>query len=324
MLKRFKTYFVILIILLAGIIGFFIWFFVGNDAPAIHGKIIWQQVYKENLKLDVYLPTHSVYEKIPVVLFIHGGAWIGGSKESVNFNRFNGAFNQLREQGYAIVSPAYTLANRNHSPFPDCIQDAFDALRWIEENVNTYNFDLQQVGVMGESAGAHLAMMLAYSDPTVFDIKAVQQIKLNYVVDVYGPVDLEKLYHLPLMDSMKKYLDRLPKHIEERFDLPRYLFGFDPEADTARRLAYAKRYSPVTYLNKTAPPTLIIQGKSDEIVPIEQTRVLIGLLDSLLIEHEVHLLEGVNHGFIGANTQQKDSIQLWIVDFVKGNYHSDQ
>ncbi len=61
-------------------IGGLFCFFVAIDAPIIHGKVIFNQEYKENLTLDIYLPTQLKYEKTPVVVFIHGGAWIGGRK----------------------------------------------------------------------------------------------------------------------------------------------------------------------------------------------------------------------------------------------------
>src|SRR5689334_237454 len=86
------------------------YFVVSNGAPIITGKVIRNIEYKPGLKLDVYTPTKQVYDKTPVVIYIHGGAWISGLKEGLNFNRFNQAANHLREAGYAIVSINYTLA----------------------------------------------------------------------------------------------------------------------------------------------------------------------------------------------------------------------
>lgn len=316
MRKRIKYVFIVIIILAVGLISFFAWFFISNEAPLIYGKVIWHQDYKENLKLDIYLPTKLVYEKVPVILYIHGGAWITGSKETVNINRFNDAFNRLREKGYAIVSPDYTLANRDRSPFPDCIVDFYDALFWIENNAEKYQFDLQNVGAFGESAGAHIALLSAYSNAEVFNTNQSEKIQLNYVVDMYGPTDLTELYNSSLVDSLRNYLQRLPGNLEDRLDMTHYLFGFDPEEDTIKTAKFMKKYSPVSFLNSSIPPTLLIHGVADQIVPVEQSLLLKTKLDSLHIKNELHVLEDVDHAFRGASQIQKDSIQIWIVDFI--------
>src|SRR5687767_14074552 len=90
MKKRWKFFFLLLtlvITMLSGL-GFFL---IANDAPIITGNVTRNVEYKDGLKLDVYAPTRQVYDKTPVVLYIHGGAWIAGAKEGINFNRFNQA-----------------------------------------------------------------------------------------------------------------------------------------------------------------------------------------------------------------------------------------
>ena len=164
-MKRFKSFFRKLliafgIITIAGV-AWLTWFFVANEAPILMGDVIHHVAYKNNLTLDIYQPTDTVYAKNPVVVFFHGGAWIMGIKESININRFNDAINRLRQQGYAVISPEYTLADDGKSPFPDCIIDARDVLVWIKNNAEIYHFDLQNVGLFGESAGAHIALMTA-------------------------------------------------------------------------------------------------------------------------------------------------------------------
>lgn len=320
MLRRLKRIFIFIIIILIGFAGFLAWFFINTDAPVIHGKIIWHQPYKEDLKLDVYLPTQLKYEKTPVVVYFHGGAWLGGNKATVNLNRFNKAFNRLRENGYAIISPEYTLATRDKPPFPDCIIDAYMSLQWIRRNADEYNFDLENIGVFGESARAHIAMMLAYAEEDNFGLDD-SGIDLRYVVDVYGPSDLNELYNSSLVDSLRTYLQRLPEKLEDRLDVTHYLFGFDPEEDTAKRKEYATLYSPISYINRSVPPTLIIHGKLDQIVPIEQSKSLKILLDSNQVENDFHLLRGMDHAFRGASKQQKDSVQSWVVDFIEEKYH---
>lgn len=317
--RPLRRFIVVILVIIFIFPAWLLWFLIANDAPVIYGNVIWHKSYKENFYTDIYLPTQSKFEKTPVVVYIHGGAWIGGNKATVNNNRFNGAFNRLRENGYAIVSPEYTLATLNKPPFPDCINDVSMALQWIKLHADAYNFDVNNIGVFGESSGAQIAMMLAYPDEKV-SFLAANQPKINYVINVYGPTDLEKLYKLPLLDSLKKVIDRFPESLEKRLDITNYLFGFDPEKDTTRRKEYMALYSPMSYINSTAPSTLIIHGEADQLVPVEQSKTLKHKLDSLQVENKIHILKDTDHAFRGATEQQKDSVQRWIVDFIEEKY----
>lgn len=313
--KRWKFLWSILILIAAGIfaLGYFI---ISNDAPIITGKIARNVEYKSGLKLDIYTPTHQVYDKTPVVIYIHGGAWISGLKEGINFNRFNQAANELRNAGYAIISINYTLANSNQSPFPACINDAVDAVRWIHQNAELHHFDINNIGLFGESAGAHIAMMTAFAGY----FKDMPQVHFNYLVDVYGPNQLTGVYHTPTVDTLYSVLAKLPSPLQSRLDIAKYIFGFDPKQDSVRAMETMSEYSPYNRLTSAAPPTLIVHGDSDRIVPFQQSTALHAKLDSLRVENEIHIVKGVDHAFAKATPQQKSDIQKWIVDFIKRHY----
>lgn len=307
-----------------GIVGLILfgavaYYFIGNQAPIIQGEVKHHITYKEGHLLDVYLPTTKTQSKSPVIIYFHGGAWVTGRKEALNFNRFNGAINELRSSGYTIISPDYTLARDGQSPFPDCIIDAYDAIHWVEMHANDYQLDLNNVGVFGESAGAHIAMMTAFTPASSFAAQT-NDIKFRYLIDIYGPADMDMLYHGPTLDTLGKYLNKLPASLQEHLDLSRRLFGFNPVEDSAKANEFMRRYSPINYLSQAAPPTLMIHGNSDRVVPLEQSEHLKKKLDSLNIPNELHLLDGVDHGFIKANEQQRKQVQQWMIDFVKLHY----
>ena len=310
---------IVFLVLLAVSVVMLAYFFIANDAPLLEGEVRYHIPYKDKLTLDVYFPTVEVYDKTPVVLFIHGGAWIAGRKESVNMNRFHGAFNTLRANGYAIVSPEYTLAKKDQAPFPACIEDAFAAVSWISENASDYNFDLENFTLFGESAGAHIAMMLAYAQPNDFNLPFEKQ-EFNCIVDVYGPSDLNLLYHSEYVDSVAAILGKLPEGLRNSLDISHRLFGFDPSEDSLKTHDFAREYAPVEYIHSGAPPTLIIHGTEDQVVPIDQSEVLLQQLSLYNINHESHKLDGANHGFIGATDIQKDSVQACISTFVRNHY----
>ena len=315
-----KLLFLIITIVLL-FIGSIAYFFISNDAPVLHGKIIFHKKYKDNLRLDIYLPTKSVYKKSPVVIFIHGGAWITGRKEGINLNRLNIAINKLRANGYTIISPEYTLARKSKAPFPNCIMDAFDAVKWIEENADEYNIDIDNIGLMGESAGAHIAMMVAFSKGNGFLGKNNHKFKFNYVVDIYGPTELKSLYYSESIDTILTTLNKLPERLSNQLDISKYIFGFDPKTDSIKSNEYMLAYSPINYLDKDAPPTLIIHGKNDRIVPINQSNILKSKLDSLLIENEYYEIDNVDHAFFGIKKEQKKKIQHQIVEFIHKHYY---
>jgi len=83
---KFKRLFIVLTILVIAVIASMASFLFTVDAPIIHGNVFHQVEYKDGLNLDIYSPTIKKYDKTPVILFFHGGAWITGTKESINFN----------------------------------------------------------------------------------------------------------------------------------------------------------------------------------------------------------------------------------------------
>lgn len=308
---RFVKILVILAFMaILGLVGMIVGFMIYNDAPVIHGDLELNLHYKGDKHLDLYQPTIQVYEKSPVVLYFHGGAWMIGRKESINNARFHGAINTLREEGYAVVSPEYALATEDKSPFPDCVIDAYDAADWILANAETYNFDVDNIGVMGESAGAHLALMAGFDDSR-------HNAKINYIVDVYGPTNLYTLYQqqIPFIDTIKAQIPFLGD-----MDIPKMLFGFDPEVEVDSAKALALANSPVQFIRPSSPPILIIHGNQDRVVPISQSEVLIDYLDSFDVKYEFHILDSVDHAFRGASEDQKAKTQEWISEFVMDNY----
>lgn len=264
------------------------------------------------------MPTKITDDKHPVLVFFHGGGWITGTKESMNNARFNGAFNRLRALGYVIISPQYTLAAKNRSPFPECLIDAKDVFQWITEQKDNYNFDLERLGIMGESAGAHIALMVALQNEMKLDDHAI---KLDYLIDVYGPTSLYELYehHKELLGNFQGILEYLPAGISSNLDFVDQLFGFDPKQDSLTTRNFAKLYSPVNYVDNSMPPCLIIHGNKDRLVPITQSEFLIDVLQKNDCKFQSHTLENTDHAFIGISSNQKTEVQNWIVEFITEN-----
>ena len=295
-------------------------YFKRNDAPILRGNLICNISYKKGQKLDLYQPTTKIHHKAPVLIYFHGGGWVFGSKKAVNNARFNAAFNHLREQGYAIISPSYTLAKSGKSPFPACIDDANHTLLWIEQNADKYNFDIDNIGIMGESAGAHIGMMSSYG--SVSNLASPHSLSINYMISIYGPTELFQLYKdlMPFLSGLKERAKKMPGIFQKRFNVAQNLFGFNPINDADRTEVFAKQYSPYHKLTKTAPNTLIIHGDRDQLVPISQSLLLKERLDALGIPNMLKIFKGVGHALRGATFAQRQMIQNHITGFVLDHY----
>ena len=186
-----------------------------------------------HLALDVYRPVPSA--RHPTVVQIYGGAWQRGAPgDDARFATY------LAAHGFVVFAVDY-----RHAPqwrWPAQIEDVRVALRWIRDHAGEYDADASRLALLGRSAGAHLAMLAAY-EPGALPISAV--------VSYYGPVDLADGYRNPPNPDP---LD--VRSIEEAF-----LGGTPDEVPDRYREA-----SPITYVSRRLPPSLLIYGGRDHIV----------------------------------------------------------
>lgn len=295
-------------------------YFKRNNAPILRGSFKGNISYKKGQKLDLYQPTVTKYDQTPVLIYFHGGGWVFGSKKAVNYARFNAAFNQLRAAGYAIISPAYTLAKGGKSPFPACVEDANDVISWIEQNAEKYSFDTNNIGIMGESAGAHIGMMASYDN--LSNKPKSHSLSVNYMINIYGPTELFQLYKdlTPMLNGLKERAKKMPGIFQKRFNIAENLFGFNPKEDDIKTENFAKQFSPYHKLTRDAPTTLIIHGDQDQLVPVSQSLMLKERLDALGIPSMIRIFNGVGHALRGATFTQRQSIQEHITGFVLKHY----
>jgi len=234
-------------------------------------------------KLDLYLPAGK--GPFPWIVRIHGGAWRAGDK-------VGGVPLFLLEAGYAIASVEYRFTNV--APFPAQIQDCKAAVRYLREHAAEFNLDPDRAGAMGDSAGGHLASLLGLAPRVAAltdapDFKTSEAVKA--VVDFYGPSDLR----VPHDDKWNAAHPDLRTAVEDLLGGPR-----DQKADVA------KAASPITYVTKTAPPFLILQGDADDTVLPVQSITLDRALRAAGVPGELILLPGAGHGgaAFGAPEQQ--------------------
>jgi len=248
----------------------------------------------DSVKLDIYQPANPKGEKKPVVLYIHGGGWAKGDKDFTSYYYTTSLKDTLQANGYAFVSINYRLVDKQHN-LSDQISDCRDALKWIIDHADTYHFDVDNIGLFGESAGAHLALMLAYTDKpdTYSDFRA------RYIVDNFGPTDLNKVLKTNASVVTKVvYKLLLPELYNLREKLVKAMTTYDINTQKEQAMAVASYYSPITYIDTAHKiPTLMLHGTKDFIVPIKQSKKLQKALDKHEIENELVKVRKGDHGF---------------------------
>lgn len=278
--------------------------------------IPYKIIEKDTVKLDIHLPKQKVYDKSPVVVFIHGGAWAQGDKE-IKYHYTEGIKDTLQENGYTVVAINYRLVSKTVD-IEEQLNDCKDAIRWIAEHSLKYNFDTENIGLWGESAGAHLALMTAFNTDQDNELP-----KIRFILDNFGPTDLNKVLKTNASWFTKKtYKLLLPKLYDIREKLIFAITSFDINTNKDEAIAVARQYSPVEHL-QTAPktPILILHGNRDFIVPFKQSKKLHKELNKLSVTNKLIKVKKGNHGFTKTDKKEIHHLIKETFVFVQQHYH---
>jgi acetyl esterase/lipase len=241
------------------------------EGTEVHRDLQYVKGGHERQRLDLYLPKKPD-GPLPVIIWVHGGAWLAGSKEGA------GPALPFVGKGYAVASINYRLSQ--HAKFPAQIEDCKAAIRWLRANARTYHLDPDRFGAWGASAGGHLVALLGTSG----DVKDLeghegapdQSSRVQAVVDWFGPTDVTKMggsHDQP--DSPEAGL--LGGPVQENKDK-------------------AARANPMTYVSKDDPPFLIMHGDKDMTVPFGQSELLQEALRKAGVDATFRPVTGAGHG----------------------------
>ena len=218
-------------------------------------NIEYKNANGKSLQLDMYIPK-NIKKPAPLLVFIHGGGWRSGQRS--DYLDYLVAF---AKKGYITATVSYRLLK--DGPYPACVEDITDAVQWFYKHGDKYGYNPDRIALVGGSAGAHLALMAAYewkkpgaANDSIFD--SPNRHRIRAVVDIYGPIDMTTEYarSQPLVTSFIAH-----SYVE------------NPEL--------YREASPIQYLDKNDPPTMILHGTSDNLVPISQSDLFKAKLDSL-------------------------------------------
>jgi acetyl esterase/lipase len=256
------------------------------------GEIVFEQGIEysnpdeQHLQLNLARPKETA-GKLPAVLCIHGGGFRAGKRE-----RWDKLCQQLAERGYVAVTVTYRLAPKYQ--FPAAVHDVKAAVRWLRANADKYHIDPERIGVVGDSAGGHLAQYLGVTGdvPSLEGEggNADQSSRVTCVVNYYGPSDLTKSYG---------------KSVDAAEVLPLWLGG-DATKEHKKHIVA----SPLYWVTPAAAPTLLIHGTEDPYVNYEQAGWIREKLQAAEVEVALLTLQGAGHGFKGADAEKAEQAML--------------
>lgn len=261
--------------------------------PATNKNLAYVTNGHARQKLDVFTPPNAT-AACPLLVWIHGGAWIEGSKE-------NCPGLGMLDKGWVVASINYRFSN--HAIFPAQIEDCKAAIRWLRANAETYHIDKNRVAVWGASAGGHLAALLGTTgDVKEFEVgeNLEQSSAVNCVIDWFGPTDFLNWGEKSVIKADN------PKDVVAR------LFG-GPVPD---RKELAIKGSPVHWVKKSSASLLMMHGDQDNIVPLQQSELLQTAYKSAGADCTMKVYPGMGHG--GPRFTDAEAIKI-MVEFLEAH-----
>jgi acetyl esterase/lipase len=240
----------------------------------------------EKLLLDLARPK-DLNKPTPCIVFIHGGGWAGGNRKA-----HRGRMQKAAEEGFVSTTISYRLVRDGKHQWPAQIEDCKCAIRWLRANAEKFSIDPNRIGAFGDSAGAHLSMLLGTMD-TGDGLEGEggtpdRSSKVQAVVGYYGPTNLAAEYPKASRDIVANFI------------------GGPLDA---RRSDY-ERASPIKYVNAGDAPTLIFHGTKDELVPYEQAFEMATALTNAGVSGRVEILLGHRHGWGGETAEHTSRMTM--------------
>lgn len=242
-------------------------------------NITYSTANKSDLKLDLYLP-HNRRSPVPTLIFIHGGGWVEGMKETDVLHLL-----PYLSLGWAVINVEYRLGR--DSLAPAAVEDCRCALRWVNRHAKEFKLDTSKIVLTGASAGGHLALLTGMlPTPNVFDHRCPTDedmrwnggdeppMKVAAIINWFGITDVTDLINGP---NSKHYAIEWLGSLGNREEL-------------------ARQVSPINYVRAGLPPILTVHGDADDVVPFTHATRLHAALEKAGVPNQLVTIRGGKHG----------------------------
>lgn len=256
----------------------------------VQPDILYGSANNTPLKLDVWYQ-NEVKTPQPTLVYIHGGGWVFGNKETSVLQ-----FLPFLEKGWRVVNVEYRMAS--NSLAPAAVEDTRCALRWVFRNAKQWNFDTSKIVLTGHSAGGHLSLITGMlPDGTGLDNNCYgdEKVSVAAIINWYGIADVNDIIQ---GKNLKNYAVMWVGSQTNAADI-------------------AKRVSPLTYVRKDLPPILTIHGDKDDVVPYSHATRLKDALDKAKVTNKLITIKNGGHGGFPQAEYVRSFDEIW--KFLKEN-----
>lgn len=254
------------------------------DSVVLETDVEYGRADGVSLRLDLARPRQIPKERMPVVVWIHGGGWKAG-------NRASGLSSSIRwAREYQMIGVTISYRFSGQAKWPAQIHDCKAAIRWLRANANRYHLNPERIGVWGTSAGGHLSAFLAVTgDRPEFEGNSGSpghSSRVACAVVLAGPSDF-----LAYKDFQRRSWGQPNSPGGAEHDL----FGHSLDGPERNKVIAA---SPVSYARAALPPILIVHGTNDDVVPFDQARRFHEALRKVGATAYLVRVEGGGHGVV--------------------------
>lgn len=251
--------------------------------------ITYGKINERELLLDVYLPAETVSPLL--LVWVHGGAWRGGTKDRVMILEFI-------NDGYAIASLDFRLSGE--AMFPAQVHDIKAAIRFLRAKAESYGYDAENIALLGASSGGHLVSLVGVTNGNkelegdIGDFVG-ESSDVQAVVSYFGASNLTTI----LAQST-------PHGLNVRQPALDLFIGGQPEDN----VGLAKQASPIFHIDRSAPPLLLLHGDQDPQMPINQSHELHHAYKRLGLDVAFEVVHGAAHGGPEFVDEQRNTVVL--------------
>lgn len=265
-----------------------------QDAPAPRRveDVVYGRKFGTALTMDVFRPGGEA-NGAGIIFVVSGGFF--SSHEAIN----PAFLEPFLKRGYTVFAvvhgsqPRYTV--------PEIVADMNRAVRFIRHHASDYGIDPERLGVTGASAGGHLSLMLGTAaetgDPEARDPVDRASSRVQAVACFFPPTDFlnfgapgeERIHARDHLNPFRPAFDY--------YELDRETNLWTPITDEARLRQITRDISPITHVSPDDPPTLIVHGDRDELVPLQQSETIVEALEGAGVASRLVVKEGAAHGW---------------------------